>query len=185
MNKVLRYILSSLFFFVFICSYGQEQLVKTALKGPKRLFKVEAKNLAKEGVEVTNKTLVKDAFKAGSEEIGKNYMKEATAKQLIRGAVRKNILKEIEEKELGSILHYGMLNAKKKIAQTEKCAVKRVLSKNSLDNTYGQSIQKLSKDIALIEKKKVGKAISEEYSAILRKYGSRLSKENYNNYLQR
>ena len=179
MDKVLRNILSLFFVFVFICSYGQEQLVKTALKGSKRLFKVESKSLVKEGVESANKSLIKDAFRTGSEEIGKNYMKEPTAKQLIRGAVRKSILKEIEEKELGSILHYGMINAKKEVAQTEKSVVKVILSKNAQDKTYRQSLQKISKDFSSVRNKEVGRVVLEEYTAILRKYGSHLSKEKY------
>lgn len=162
-----------------ILLFAQEQLVKSALKGSKSLFKTETKNLAKEGAGAVNKAMIKDAFKTGSEEIGKNYMKEATVKQLIRGAVRKNILKEIEEKELGSILHYGMINAKKKVAQTEKSVVKVILSKNAQDKTYRQSLQKISKDFSSVKNIEVGRVVSEEYTAILRKYGSHLSKEKY------
>lgn len=59
--------------------------------------------------------MLKDAFKSGTEEIGKNYVQKASAKQLVRSAVRKNLLKEIEEKELGSLLRYGMVGAKRKL----------------------------------------------------------------------
>ena len=147
MNKILRYILSVLVVFAPLLLFGQEQLVKTALKGSKKLFRVEAKNLAKESVEAANKDLVKDAFKVGAEEIGKNYMKKASAKQLIRSAVRKNILKEIEEKELGSILHYGMINARKEIIQTEKSAVKAAAEKKVISLNYSESILKIKNKV--------------------------------------
>lgn len=129
--------------------------MKTALKGSKKLFKVEAKTLTKEGVEAANKTMLKDAFKAGTEEIGKNYMQKASAKQLIRGAVRKNILKEIEEKELGSILRYGMVNAKKEVAHTEKSVVKDLAEKEAKNLNYGEKVSKL--------KNKVVDKVSETY----------------------
>lgn len=135
--------------------FGQNQLVKSALKSSKSLFKTETKNLAKEGAEAVNKTLMKDAFKTGSEEIGKNYMQKATTKQLIRGAVRKKVLKEIEEKELGSILHYGMVNAKKEVVKTEKSAVKAAVEKKAMSLNYGESIAKM--------KNKVVDKVSEKY----------------------
>ena len=147
MNKILKYTLSLLIVFCPIWLYGQEQLVKTALKGTKKLFKVEAKTLTKEGVEVANKTMLKDAFKAGTEEIGKNYMQKASAKQLIRGAVRKNILKEIEEKELGSILRYGMVNAKKEVAHTEKSLVKELAEKETKNFNYGEKVSNLKNKV--------------------------------------
>ncbi len=155
MNKILKYTLSLLIVFCPIWLYGQEQLVKTALKGSKKLFKVEAKSLTKEGVEAANKTMLKDAFKAGTEEIGKNYMQKASAKQLIRGAVRKNILKEIEEKELGSILRYGMFNAKKEVVHTEKSVVKDLAEKEAKNLNYGEKVSKL--------KNKVVDKVSETY----------------------
>ena len=52
-------------------SFAQKQLVKTVYKGAKGLFKTEAKVLIKEGIEATNKSILKDAFKSGAEEIGK------------------------------------------------------------------------------------------------------------------
>lgn len=118
MKKVLELLYVLIVFFCPTLLFGQEQLVKTAIKSSKKLFMAETKTLAKESAEAANKAILKDAFKAGSEEIGRNYMEKATAKQLIRGAVRKSILKDIEEKELGSILHYGMINAKKEIMHT-------------------------------------------------------------------
>ncbi len=183
MNKILKYILSVLLVACPVLLFGQKQLVKSALKSSKKLFKVEAKNLTKEGVENANKAMMENAFKTGAEEIGKNYMQKATAKQIIRRTFREKLLKEIEEKELGSILRYGMTNARKEIAQTEKSVVKKVLSKGTHDKAYKQNVQKVSKEIASAEKKKVGKLASEEYSAILRKYGSHLSKEKYDKLL--
>lgn len=147
MNRTFKYFLSVILLLITLYSYGQEQLVKTALKGSKNLLKIETKNLAEKGVEAANKSMVKDAFKASSEEIGKNYMKEASAKQLIRGAVRKNILKEIEEKELGSILRYGMINAKAEIAHTEKSAVKEMVEKEAKNYNYGDNVLKLKNKI--------------------------------------
>lgn len=139
-------------------TFGQKQLLKSALRGSKKLFKTEAKSLAKEGAEAANKSLMKDAFRTGSEEIGKNYMKEASAKQLIRGAVRKKILKEIEEKELGSIMHYGMIGARREIAQTEKSAVKEVLAKEAHNKNYNQSIRKIYRDVLSAKKKPINVA---------------------------
>lgn len=164
MNKILQYILSILLISCPAMTFGQEQLVKSALKGSKRLFRTEAKSLAKEGVEAANKSLMKDAFRTGSEEIGKNYMKEASAKQLIRGAVRKKVLKEIEEKEFGSILHYGMINARKEVVQTEKSSAKVALSKEAHDKTYNQSLQKIYED-AFSAKKKTIKVTSKSQTA--------------------
>lgn len=129
-------------------SFGQKQLVKAVLKDSKSLFKTEGKALAKEGVEATNKSLMEGAFKTGSEEIGRNYMQKATAKQLIRGAVRNKVLKEIEEKELGSILHFGMVNAKREIAHTEKSAVKTAVEKTSVNENYSKEVLAYSKKIA-------------------------------------
>lgn len=158
MSKTLKYILSVLFIFCPSLLFGQTQLVKSALKGSKGLFKTEAKNLAIEGAEAANKSLMKEAFKTGSEEIGKNYMKEASAKQLIRKAVRRKVLKNIEEKELGSILHYGMVNAKKEIAHTEKSAVKVLAEKSSNNNNYSKEI--------LASSKKIGAYISKTMTRI-------------------
>lgn len=160
-------------------SFAQKQLVKTVYKGTKGLFRTEAKVLTKEGVEAANKSMLKDAFRSGAEEIGKNYVQKASAKQLVRSAVRKNLLKEIEEKELGSLLRYGMVSAKKEIAHTEKAAVKALLKKGSYDESYSQSLQKLAKEMAANEKKMATKLVAEEYSTLLKKYGSHLSKENY------
>lgn len=160
-------------------SFAEKQLVKTVYKGTKGLFRTEAKVLTKEGVEAANKSMLKDAFRSGAEEIGKNYVQKASAKQLVRSAVRKNLLKEIEEKELGSLLRYGMVSAKKEIAHTEKSAVKALLKKGSYDESYSQSLQKLAKEMAANEKKMATKLVAEEYSTLLKKYGSHLSKENY------
>ncbi len=148
MSKTLKYILSVLVIFCPSLLFGQKQLVKSALKGSKGLFKTEAKNLVKEGAEAANKSLMKEAFKTGSQEIGKNYMKEASAKQLIRKAVRRKVLKNIEEKELGSILHYGMVNAKKEIAHTEKSAVKVLAEKESRAVNYKESVLNLKNKVS-------------------------------------
>lgn len=160
-------------------SFAQKQLVKTVYKGTKGLFGTEAKVLTKEGVEAANKSMLKDAFKSGTEEIGKNYVQKASAKQLVRSAVRKNLLKEIEEKELGSLLRYGMIGAKKEIAHTEKSAVKVLLKKGSYDESYNQGVQKLVKEVSAKEKKMATKLVAEEYSTLLKKYGSHLSKKKY------
>jgi len=48
-------------------SFAQKQLVKTVYNGAKGLFKTEAKVLTKEGIEATNKSILKDAFKSGAE----------------------------------------------------------------------------------------------------------------------
>ena len=140
-------------------SFAQKQLVKTVYKGAKGLFKTEAKVLTKEGIEATNKSILKDAFKSGAEEIGKDYVRKASAKQLIRSAVRKNLLKEIEEKELGSLLHYGMVSAKKEIAHTEKSVVKKMAEKASVNNNYSKEIRACSK--------KIGKEISKTFTRII------------------
>lgn len=166
-------------------SFAQKQLVKTVYKGTKGLFRTEAKVLTKEGIEAANKSMLKDAFKSGAEEIGKNYVQKASAKQLVRSAVRKNLLKEIEEKELGSLLRYGMIGAKKEIAHTEKSAVKVLLKKSSYDESYNQGVQKLVKEVSAKEKKMATKLVAEEYSTLLKKYGSHLSKKNIQNYFPR
>ena len=140
-------------------SFAQKQLVKTVYKGVKGLFKREAKVLTKEGIEATNKSILKDAFKSGAEEIGKDYVRKASAKQLIRSAVRKNLLKEIEEKELGSLLRYGMVSAKKEIAHTEKSVVKKMAEKASVNNNYSKEIRACSK--------KIGKEISKTFTRII------------------
>lgn len=163
MNKILKYILSVLLVACPVLLFGQKQLVKSALKSSKKLFKVETKNLTKEGVETANKAMMENAFKTGAEEIGKNYMQKATAKQIIRRTFREKLLKEIEEKELGSILRYGMTNARKEIAQTEKSVVKKVLSKGTHDKAYKQNVQKVSKEIASAEKN-AGKTVIEKES---------------------
>ena len=166
-------------------SFAQKQLLKTVYKGTKGLFRTEAKVLTKEGIEAANKSMLKDAFKSGAEEIGKNYVQKASAKQLVRSAVRKNLLKEIEEKELGSLLRYGMIGAKKEIAHTEKSAVKVLLKKGSYDESYNLSVQKLVKEVSAKEKKMATKLVAEEYSTLLKKYGSHLSKKKYTKLLPR
>lgn len=143
MNKVVELLYLLMVFFCPTLLFGQEQLVKTAIKSSKKLFMTETKTLAKESAEAANKAILKDAFKVGSEEIGRNYMEKATAKQLIRGAVRKSILKDIEEKELGSILHYGMINAKKEIMHTEKSVVKEVAEKEAKKVNYKGCVSSL------------------------------------------
>lgn len=182
---ILKIILISILMVLPYSSFAQKQLVKTVYKGTKGLFRTEAKVLTKEGVEAANKSMLKDAFKSGTEEIGKNYVQKASAKQLVRSAVRKNLLKEIEEKELGSLLRYGMIGAKKEIAHTEKSAVKVLLKKGSYDESYNLSVQKLVKEVSAKEKKMATKLVAEEYSTLLKKYGSHLSKKNIQNYFPR
>lgn len=182
---ILKIILISILMVLPYSSFAQKQLVKTVYKGTKGLFRTEAKVLTKEGVEVANKSMLKDAFKSGAEEIGKNYVQKASAKQLVRSAVRKNLLKEIEEKELGSLLRYGMIGAKKEIAHTEKSAVKVLLKKGSYDESYNLSVQKLVKEVSAKEKKMATKLVAEEYSTLLKKYGSHLSKKKIQNYFPR
>lgn len=176
---ILKIILISILMVLPYSSFAQKKLVKTVYKGTKGLFRTEAKVLTKEGVEAANKSMLKDAFKSGTEEIGKNYVQKASAKQLVRSAVRKNLLKEIEEKELGSLLRYGMIGAKKEIAHTEKSAVKVLLKKGSYDESYNQGVQKLVKEVSAKEKKMATKLVAEEYSTLLKKYGSHLSKKKY------
>lgn len=176
---ILKIILISILMVLPYSSFAQKQLVKTVYKGTKGLFRTEAKVLTKEGIEAANKSMLKDAFKSGAEEIGKNYVQKASAKQLVRSAVRKNLLKEIEEKELGSLLRYGMIGAKKEIAHTEKSAVKVLLKKSSYDESYNQGVQKLVKEVSAKEKKMATKLVAEEYSTLLKKYGSLLSKKIY------
>lgn len=141
-------------------SFAQKQLVKSAIAGTKKLVGTEAKALTREGVEAANKAMLKDAFKSGTEEIGKNYVQKASAKQLVRSAVRKNLLKEIEEKELGSLFHYGMLSAQKEIAHTEKSAVKAMAQKEALKVSYSDNVrackQKMLKNV---EKKQTTKKV--------------------------
>ena len=144
---ILKIILISILMVLPYSSFAQKQLVKTVYKGTKGLFRTEAKVLTKEGVEAANKSMLKDAFKSGTEEIGKNYVQKASAKQLVRSAVRKNLLKEIEEKELGSLLRYGMVGAKKEIAHTEKSAVKALAEKEAKNFNYSESILKLKNKI--------------------------------------
>lgn len=182
---ILKIILISILMVLPYSSFAQKQLVKTVYKGTKGLFRTEAKVLTKEGIEAANKSMLKDAFKSGAEEIGKNYVQKASAKQLVRSAVRKNLLKEIEEKELGSLLRYGMIGAKKEIAHTEKSAVKVLLKKSSYDESYNQGVQKLVKEVSAKEKKMATKLVAEEYSTLLKKYGSHLSKKNIQNYFPR
>ena len=166
---ILKIILISILMVLPYSSFAQKQLVKTVYKGTKGLFRTEAKVLTKEGIEAANKSMLKDAFKSGAEEIGKNYVQKASAKQLVRSAVRKNLLKEIEEKELGSLLRYGMIGAKKEIAHTEKSAVKVLLKKSSYDESYNQGVQKLVKEVSAKEKKMATKLVAEEYSTLLKK----------------
>ena len=182
---ILKIILISILMVLPYSSFAQKQLVKTVYKGTKGLFRTEAKVLTKEGIEAANKSMLKDAFKSGAEEIGKNYVQKASAKQLVRSAVRKNLLKEIEEKELGSLLRYGMIGAKKEIAHTETSAVKVLLKKSSHDESYNQGVQKLVKEVSAKEKKMATKLVAEEYSTLLKKYGSHLSKKNIQNYFPR
>lgn len=144
---ILKIILISILMVLPYSSFAQKQLVKTVYKGTKGLFRTEAKVLTKEGVEAANKSMLKDAFRSGAEEIGKNYVQKASAKQLVRSAVRKNLLKEIEEKELGSLLRYGMVGAKKEIAHTEKSAVKALAEKEAKNFNYSESILKLKNKI--------------------------------------
>ena len=156
---ILRIILISILTVLSYSSFAQKQLVKTVYKGTKGLFRTEAKVLTKEGVEAANKSMLKDAFKSGAEEIGKNYVRKASAKQLVRSAVRKKLLKEIEEKELGSLLRYGMLGAKKEIAHTEKSAVKALAENASGNINYSNKIRACLKNI--------GKKISKTFTRIV------------------
>lgn len=156
---ILRIILISILTVLSYSSFAQKQLVKTVYKGTKGLFRTEAKVLTKEGVEAANKSVLKDAFKSGAEEIGKNYVRKASAKQLVRSAVRKKLLKEIEEKELGSLLRYGMLGAKKEIAHTEKSAVKALAENASGNINYSNKIRACLKNI--------GKKISKTFTRIV------------------
>ena len=156
---ILKIILISILMVLPYSSFAQKQLVKTVYKGTKGLFRTEAKVLTKEGVEAANKSMLKDAFKSGAEEIGKNYVRKASAKQLVRSAVRKKLLKEIEEKELGSLLRYGMLGAKKEIAHTEKSAVKALAENASGNINYSNKIRACLKNI--------GKKISKTFTRIV------------------
>lgn len=154
-----RIILISILTVLSYSSFAQKQLVKTVYKGTKGLFRTEAKVLTKEGVEAANKSMLKDAFKSGTEEIGKNYVQKASAKQLVRSSVRKNLLKEIEEKELGSLLRYGMLGAKKEIAHTKKSVVKEMVENASGNINYSNKIRACLKNI--------GKKISKTFTRIV------------------
>lgn len=129
------------------CSFAQKQLVKAAVKGSKSLFKTEAKSLAKEGAEATNKAILKDAFKTGSEEIGKNYVEKASAKQLLRREFRKSLLKEIDEKEVGSILRYGTLTARKELKTIDKSVAKSVALKKAGNVGYAEKVSDLKNKV--------------------------------------
>lgn len=155
----LKIIIASILIVFPYSSFAQKQLMKTVYSGTKGLFRTEAKVLTREGVEAANKSMLKDAFKSGAEEIGKDYVRKASAKQLVRSAVRKNLLKEIEEKELGSLLRYGMVSAKKEIAHTEKSVVKKMAEKASVNNNYSKEIRACSK--------KIGKEISKTFTRII------------------
>lgn len=164
-NFYLKIIIASILIVLPYSSFAQKQLMKTVYRGTKGLFRTEAKVLTREGVEAANKSMLKDAFKSGAEEIGKDYVRKASAKQLVRSAVRKNLLKEIEEKELGSLLRYGMLGAKKEIAHTEKLAVKVLAEKEALHHDYSKNVlackEQFVKKRALENqaKKKIGKIV--------------------------
>lgn len=148
MKKLYQKIYLTIILIVLPCSsFAQKQLIKSVYKGTKGLFRTEAKVLTKDGIEAANKSMLKDAFKSGAEEIGKDYVQKASAKQLVRSAVRKNLLKEIEEKEMGSLLHYGMVGAKKEVAHTEKSAVKALAEKEAKNFNYSESILKLKNKI--------------------------------------
>lgn len=140
-NFYLKIIIASILIVLPYSSFAQKQLMKTVYSGTKGLFRTEAKVLTREGVEAANKSMLKDAFKSGAEEIGKDYVRKASAKQLVRSAVRKNLLKEIEEKELGSLLRYGMVGAKKEIAHTEKSVVKEMVEHASGNINYSNEIR--------------------------------------------
>ena len=130
-------------------SFAQKQLVKTVYKGAKGLFKREAKVLTKEGIEATNKSILKDAFKSGAEEIGKDYVRKASAKQLIRSAVRKNLLKEIEEKELARFYVMAWLVRKRKLLILRNRLLrkwqKRLLSTTTILKKYEHVQKRLEK----------------------------------------
>lgn len=146
-NFYLKIIIASILIVLPYSSFAQKQLMKTVYSGTKGLFRTEAKVLTKEGVEAANKSMLKDAFKSGAEKIGKDYVRKASAKQLVRSAVRKNLLKEIEEKELGSLLRYGMVGAKKEIAHTEKSVVKEMVENASGNINYSNEIRACLKNI--------------------------------------
>lgn len=158
-NFYLKIIIASILIVLPYSSFAQKQLMKTVYSGTKGLFRTEAKVLTKEGVEAANKSMLKDAFKSGAEEIGKDYVRKASAKQLVRSAVRKNLLKEIEEKELGSLLRYGMVGAKKEIAHTEKSVVKEMVENASGNINYSNEIRACLKNI--------GKKISKTFTRIV------------------
>lgn len=167
------------------CSFAQKQLLKTAVKDSKSLFKTEAKSLAKEGAEAANKAILKDAFKTGSEEIGKNYVEKASAKQLLRREFRKCLLKEIEEKEVGSILRYGTLTAGKELKTIDKSVVKSVALKESRKVDYAGRVSELKNKVldkfseTLLSLKVKNTLIYKELVAILDKGAISLSEKEF------
>lgn len=189
MKKLYQKIYLTIILIVLPCSsFAQKQLIKSVYKGTKGSFRTEAKVLTKDGIEAANKSMLKAAFKSSAEEIGKDYVQKASAKQLVRSAVRKNLLKEIEEKEMGSLLHYGMVGAKKEVAHTEKSAVKALAGKEALHHDYSKNVLACKKQFVqkrAIEKqakKNVGKIVFsrkfaniEELIAFLRKENPRLA----------
>lgn len=189
MKKLYQKIYLTIILIVLPCSsFAQKQLIKSVYKGTKGSFRTEAKVLTKDGIEAANKSMLKAAFKSSAEEIGKDYVQKASAKQLVRSAVRKNLLKEIEEKEMGSLLHYGMVGAKKEVAHTEKSAVKALAEKEALHHDYSKNVLACKEQFVqkrAIEKqakKNVGKIVFsrkfaniEELIAFLRKENPRLA----------
>ena len=103
-NFYLKIIIASILIVLPYSSFAQKQLMKTVYRGTKGLFRTEAKVLTREGVEAANKSMLKDAFKSGAEEIGKDYVRKASAKQLVRSAVRKNLLKVSHTKSISLLL---------------------------------------------------------------------------------
>lgn len=167
-------------------SFAQKQLVRSVYKGAKGLFRAEAKVLTKEGIKATNKEMLEGAFKSGAKEISKDYVRNASAKQLVRSAVRKNLLKEIEEKELRSLLRYGMVSAEKQIAHTEKSAVKALAEKSAKNVDYSRRVSSLKdKVVDKVSKTYLGTKISKtllhkELQAIMAKGPIVLSEKELN-----
>ena len=65
----LKIIIASILIVLPYSSFAQKQLMKTVYRGTKGLFRTEAKVLTREGVEAANKSMLKDAFKSGAEEM--------------------------------------------------------------------------------------------------------------------
>lgn len=127
---------------VLLCLFSQATYAQktTIVKGvAKKILKREAKEVAKE----FNEAAVKKAFVYGEKEIGKNYLENAVAKQTVRSIARKKVFKEIEEKELKSVLQYSLVKSSKQLQPTKNSVVKMLAHKEANKVGYAERIKDL------------------------------------------